>query len=150
MAAKKTSFASAKERLFLGSALAVGTCVAVCSAPILFWMLGAGVASSFICTPKEALTVMGLSGLMAAGLFAAHQRFGSAKCVRATDTSVPASGKTPIGCDPTVFDQCERIAHMALARSLWKQAKDIIENQDGFTFIFERSSHLDEQSRMDQ
>lgn len=145
MVAKKPSSASTKERLFLGSALAVGACVAACSAPILFWMLGAGLASSFICTPREALTVMGLSGLVAAGLFAIHQRFRSAKCVCANAASAPAGGGMPIACDLSVFGQSERTEHLALARSLWEQARETIEDKDGFTFVFERSPHLEEQ-----
>lgn len=145
MVAKKTSSASTRKRLFFGSALAAGTCVAVCLAPILFWMLGAGVASSFICTPKEALAVMGLSGLIAAGLFAVHQRLGSAKCVCANDPGAPAGGEMPIACDLSVFGQRERAEHLALASSLWEQAREIIENKDGFTFVFERSPQLEEQ-----
>lgn len=134
-----------RRRLWMVSAFAVGACVAVCSIPIFLGIIGVGVASSLICTPKEALVAAGLCGLIAASLFAVRQRFSPSRCVCSSETSTSAGGQAPVACDLSVFGQSERVEHMALARSLWKQAKQIIEHKDGFTFVFEQTPRLENQ-----
>jgi len=101
-------------------------------------MIGAGMAGSSVCTPKEALTVTGLSGLAAAGLFAVRRRMTSSQCRDKTDASA-----RPIACDLTVFSITERLKHVALAKSLLAHARRVIEHEDGFTFVFESSPGLE-------
>jgi hypothetical protein len=131
----------AQKHWWLGTAFAFGTCAAVCAVPIFLWMIGAGVAGSLFCTPKETLTVAGLSGLAVAGLFLARRRFTSSKCD--CEDKSQASAEMPIACDLTVFGISERIKHMALAKSLLGKARQVIEHDDGFTFIFEQSPLLE-------
>jgi hypothetical protein len=141
----KTASNIIQKRLWLGTAFALGTCVAICSAPIFLWMVGAGVASSLFCTPKEALTVAALSGLAAAGLFAVRRRINSSEC-GCEDKAIPSvHGDKAIACDLTVFSNSERNEHIALAKSLLEQARQIIEHKDGFTFVFEQSPFLEMQ-----
>jgi len=52
-------------------------------------------------------------------------------------------GDTPIACDLTVFSLSERMEHLALAKSLFQRARQIMEHDDGFTFVFEKSPSLD-------
>jgi hypothetical protein len=134
-----------RRRLWLGSALAVGGCVAVCSIPIFLGVIGVGMASSLMCTPEEALVAAGLCGVIAASLFAVRQRFSPSRCRCSSKTSASVGRDAPIACDLSVFGQSERVEHMALARSLWKQAKQIIEHKDGFTFVFEAMPILENQ-----
>jgi hypothetical protein len=140
---KKTAFNFTQKRLWLGPAFAFGICAAVCTAPIFLWIAGAGVAGSLFCTPKEALTFAGLSGLAAAGLFALRRRIASSKCDCRDKADVSADSETPIACDLTVFSISERIKHVTLAKSLLGKARQVIEHNDGFTFVFEQSARLE-------
>jgi hypothetical protein len=119
--------------------------MAVCSIPIFLGVVGVGAANWFICTPKEALVAAGLSGLVAASVFAIRQRFTSSRCACPNERIASSRGSKPIACDLTVFAQSERVEHMALARSLWGQAKEIIDLKDGFTFVFQESPLLEKQ-----
>jgi hypothetical protein len=143
MVTKKTALNITQKRAWLGTAFALATCAAVCAAPIFLWMVGAGLASSLFCTPKEALIVAGLSGLAVAGLFTTGRRINSSDrgCGDTAITSVDAN--TPIACDLTVFSISERIKHVALAKSLLGKATQVIEHRDGFTFVFEQSPVLE-------
>lgn len=132
-------------RLWLGGTLAVAACVALCSAPIFLWVVGAGMASSLICTPKEALAVAGFSGLAVAGLFAIQRWFTAPACNCDDKATASANGDQPIACDLTVFDSGERSEHIALAKELLGQAKGIIEHTNGFTFVFDQSPLVEEQ-----
>ena len=132
-----------QKRLWLGTAFALGTCVAICWAPIFLWMVGAGVASSLFCTPKEALTVAALSGLAAASLVAVRGRINSSECGCEDKATKSVHGDTPIACDLTVFSISERMEHLALAKSLLQQVNEVVEHNDGFTFVFEKSPHLE-------
>jgi hypothetical protein len=143
MVTKKTALNITQKRVCLGTALGFGTCVAVCSAPIFLWMIGAGVGSSLFCTPKEALTVAGLSGLAAAGLSAVRRRIRSSKCDCGDKAITSVQIDTHIACDLTVFSNSERIKHIALAKSLFGKASQVIEHKDGFTFVFEQSPLLE-------
>jgi hypothetical protein len=143
MVTKKTALNITQKRVWLGNAFALGTCVAICSASIFLWMAGVGVASSLVCTPKEALTVATLSGLAAAGLFAIRRRTNSSECGREDKAITSVHGDKAIACDLTVFSNSERIKHMALAKSLLEQARQVIEHKDGFTFVFEQSPFLE-------
>lgn len=134
-----------RNHFWLGGALAAGACVAVCSAPIFLWMVGAGMASSLLCTPREALTVAGISGLAVAALFAIHRWFTAPDCSCADRAVALADGDQPIACDLTVFDSGERSEHIALAKELLAQARRIIEHTNGFTFVFDKSPVIDEQ-----
>lgn len=145
MVGNKISSRSTRKRLVFGSSLAVGACVAVCSIPVLFGVLGLGVATSLVCTPQEALVAASLSGLVAASLFAVRQRLISSKCACASERVASSLPQIPIACDLTVFNESERAKHMALARSLWAEAKEIIEYKDGFTFVFQESPPLEKQ-----
>src|SRR5690242_20595498 len=133
----KTTPKIAQKRSWLGTAFAFATCAAVCAVPFFLWMIGVGAAGSLFCTPKETLTVAGLSGLAIAGLFAARRRFTSSKCDCGNKTAV--SAEMPIACDLTVFSIGERIKHVALAKLLLGKATQVTEHDDGFTFIFEQS-----------
>lgn len=143
MSTKKTASNITQKRLWLGTAFTVGTCLAVCSAPIFLWMVGAGVAGSFLCTPKEALAVGGLSGLAVAGLFIIGRRIKSSTCDCGDKATKSVHGDTPIACDLTVFSLSERIKHLAFAKSLLGKARQVIEHKDGFTFVFEQSPLLE-------
>ena len=132
-----------QKRVWLGAAFALGTCIAICSAPIFLWMVGAGVASSLFCTPKEALAVAGVSGLAMAGLFIIGLRIKLSMCECGDKATKSAPGETPIACDLTVFSIRERMEHLALAKSLLQRARQIIEHDDGFTFVFEKSPSLE-------
>jgi len=132
-----------QKRMWLGTAFALGTCVAICSTPIFLWMVGAGVASSLFCSPKEALTVAALSGLAAAGLFAVRRRNNPSECGCEDKGTKSVYGDTPIACDLTVFSLSERMEHLALAKSLLQRARQMIEHDDGFTFVFEKSPSLE-------
>jgi hypothetical protein len=145
MIAKRTASNIIQKHLWLGTAFSLGTCVAICSAPIFLWMVGLGVASSLFCTPKEALIVAALTGLAAAGPFAARRRVTSSECSCEEKgiTSVP--GDKPIACDITVFSNSERTQYIAVAKSLFEHARQIIEHEDGFTFVFEQSPLLEMQ-----
>jgi hypothetical protein len=145
MVTKKTALNITQKRVWLGAAFALGTCVAICSAPIFLWMVGAGVASSLFCTPKEALTVATLSGLAAAGLFALRRRSNSSDCGCEDKAIKSVHGDIPIACDLTVFSTTERIKHLALAKSLLGKATQVIEHEDGFIFVFEQSPLLEMQ-----
>ena len=134
-----------QKRLWLGTAFVLGTCVAICSAPIFLWMVGAGVASSLFCTPKEALTVAGVSGLAMAGLFIIARRIKLSVCECGDKATKSAPGETPIACDLTVFSISERMVHLALTKSLLQQATQVVEHDDGFTFVFEKSPLLEMQ-----
>lgn len=138
---KTTSLNMAQKRWWLGTAFAFGTCAAVCAVPIFLWMIGAGVAGSLICTPT--LTVAGLTGLAVAGLFAARRRITSSKCDCGDRADASAHREMPIACDLTVFSISERIKHIALAKSLFGKVRQVIEHDDGFTFIFEQSPLLE-------
>jgi hypothetical protein len=127
-----------KKRWWFGTAFAFGTCGAACAVPIYLSLIGAGTVGSLFCTPKEALTVVGLSGLAAAGLFALRRRGRSSQCGDKADGSA-----RPIACDLTVFSIRERIKHVALAKSLLAKARQVIEHDDGFTFVFEQSPGLE-------
>ena len=140
---KTTPLNIAQKRWWLGTVFAFGTCAAVCAVPIFLWMIGAGVTGSLFCTPKETLTVAGLSGLAVAGLLAARRRFTSSKCDCRDKAGASAHREVPIGCDLTVFNIRERIKHVALAKSLLGKARQLIEHDDGFTFIFEQSPALE-------
>jgi hypothetical protein len=131
-----------RNRFWLGGTLAAAACVAVCSAPIFLWMVGAGV-DSFWCTPKEALAVGGLSGLAVAGLFVIYRRIKSSMCDCGDNAITSVHADTPIACDLTVFSYSERIKHLVLAKSLLGKARQVIEHKDGFTFVFQQSSHLE-------
>jgi hypothetical protein len=139
MVTKKTALNIPQKRVWLGAAFALGTCVAICSAPIFLWIVGGGVVSSLFCTPKEALTVAMLSGLAAAGLFALRRLPNTSDCGREDKAIQLGHGDTPIACDLTVFSNTERIKHLALAKSLLGKARQVIEHEDGFTFVFEQS-----------
>jgi hypothetical protein len=141
MIMKTTPLNIAQKRWWLGTAFAFGTCAAICAVPIFLWMLGTGMAGSLFCTPKETLTVAGLSGLTVAGLFAARRRFTSSKCD--CGDKGDESAEMPIACDLTVFSISERIKHVALAKSLLDKAKQVTEHDDGFTFSFEQSPLLE-------
>jgi hypothetical protein len=145
MSTQKTASNITQKRLWLGTAFAVGTCVAVCSAPIFLWMVGAGVASSLFCTPKEALTIAGVSGLVVAGLFIIGRRIKSSTCECGGKATKSVHGDTPIACDLTVFSISERMEHLALAKSLLQQVSEVVEHNDGFTFVFEKSPLLERQ-----
>jgi hypothetical protein len=139
---KKSSNITQK-RVWLGTAFALGTCVAICSAPIFLWMVGGGVVSSLFCTPKEALTVAALSGLAAAGLFALRRRPNLSDCGCEDKATKSVRQDTLIACDLTVFNATERIKHLALAKSLLGKARQVIEHEDGFTFVFGQSPLLE-------
>jgi len=144
MVTKKTALNITQKRLWFDTAFALGTCAAVCAAPILLWMVGAGVvASSLFCTPKEALTAVGLSGLAVAGLFAVRRRITSSECNCGDKAITSVHADTPIACDLTVFSNSERIKHLVLAKSLLGKARQVIEHKDGFTFGFEQSPRLE-------
>ena len=143
MVTKKTVLNITQKRLWLGTAFALGTCAAVCSIPIFLWMVGAGVASSLFCTPKEAVTAAGLSGLAVAGLFAVRRRITSSECGCGDKAITSVHADTPIACDLTVFSNSERIKHLVLAKSLLGKARQVIEHKDGFTFVFEQSPRLE-------
>jgi hypothetical protein len=106
-------------------------------------MVGTGVASSLMCTPKEALTVAGTSGLAVAGIFLIGRRIKSLRCV--CGNTATKSGNAPIACDLTVFSLSERLKHIVLAKSLVQRTKQIIEHHDGFTLVFEQSPLLETQ-----
>jgi hypothetical protein len=142
MVTKKTASNIIQKRLWLGTAFALGTCVAICSAAIFLWMVGAGGASSLFCAPKEALTVAALSGLAVAGLFALRRRVNSSKCGCEDKAITSVHGDKAIVCDLTVFSHSERTEHIAIAKSLFQQARQVIEHKDGFTFVFEQSPVL--------
>ena len=129
----------------LGAAFALGSCVAICSAPIFLWIVGGGVVISLFCTPKEALAVAALCGLAAAGLLALRRRPNSSDCGCEDKAIQPGHGNTQIACDLTVFSNTERIKHLALAKSLLGKARQVIEHEDGFTFVFEQSPFLEMQ-----
>ena len=143
MVTKKTALNITQKRLWLGTAFALGTCAAVCSIPIFLWMVGAGVASSLFCTPKEAVIAAGLSGLAVAGLFAVRRRITSSECGCGDKAITSVHADTPIACDLTVFSNSERIKHLVLAKSLLGKARQVIEHKDGFTFVFEQSPRLE-------
>jgi hypothetical protein len=144
MVTKKIALNITQKRLWLGSAFAFGTCAAFCAAPIFLWMVGAGFASSLFCTPKEALTAAGLGGLAVAGLFAVRKRITtSSECDCGHKAITSGDADTAITCDLTVFSLSERIKHMALAKSLLGKARQVIEHEDGFTFVFEQSARLE-------
>src|SRR5919198_1988937 len=143
MVMKTTLLNIAQKRWWLEAAFAFGTCAALCAVPIFLWMLGAGAAGSLFCTPKETLTVAGLSGLAVVGLFAVRRRFTSSRCDCGDKADASAHTEMPIACDLTVFSISERIKHVALAKSLLDKAKQVIEHDDGFTFIFEQSPLLE-------
>ena len=143
MVTKKTALNITQKRLWLGTAFALGTCAAVCSIPIFLWMVGAGVASTLFCTPKEAVTAAGLSGLAVAGLFAVRRRITSSECGCGDKAITSVHADTPIACDLTVFSNSERIKHLVLAKSLLGKARQVIEHKDGFTFVFEQSPRLE-------
>jgi hypothetical protein len=143
MIIKKTAFYLTQKRLWLGSALAFGICAAVCAASIFLWVVGIGLAGSFFCTPKEAFTVGGLSGLAVVGLFALRRQIASSKCECEDKADASAHSATPIACDLTVFSISERIKHITLAKSLLGQARQVIEHNDGFTLVFEQSARLE-------
>ena len=132
-----------QKRLSLGTAVAFCTCVAVCSVPIFLWIVGSGVASSLFCTPREALTIAGVSGLILAGLFTIARRIKSSMCECGDKAKKSVHGDAPIACDLTVFSISERMEHLALARSLLQQVSEVVEHNDGFTFVFEKSPHLE-------
>jgi hypothetical protein len=132
-----------QKRLWLGTVFAFGTCAAVCAAPIFLWMVGAGVASSFVCTPKEALMAAGLSGLAVSGLFAVRRRIKSSECDCGDKAITSIHADTAIACDLTVFSSSERLKHMALAKTLLGKARQVIEHEDGFTFVFEQCARLE-------
>ena len=106
-------------------------------------MVGAGVASSLFCTPREALTVAGVSGLVVVGLFIIGRRIKSSTCECGDKASKSVHGDTPIACDLTVFSISERMEHLALAKSLLQQVSELVEHNDGFTFVFDKSPHLE-------
>ena len=143
MVTKKTALNITQKRLWLGTAFALGTCAAVCSIPIFLWMVGAGVASSLFCTPKEAVTAAGLSGLAVAGLFAVRRRITSSECDCGDKAITSMHTDMPIACDLTVFNNSERIKHLALAKSLLREATQVVEHKDGFTFVFQQSALLE-------
>ena len=132
-----------QKRLWLGTAFALGTCVAIYSAPIFLWMVGAGIASSLFCTRREALTVAGVSELVLAGLFIIGRRIKSSTCECGDKATKSVHGDTRIACDLTVFSISERMEHLALAKSLLQQVSEVVEHNDGFTFVFEKSPHLE-------
>jgi hypothetical protein len=136
MVTKKTALNITQKRLWLGTAFALGTCAAVCSIPIFLWMVGAGVASSLFCTPKEAVTAAGLSGLAVAGLFAVRRRITSSECGCGDKAITSVHADTPIACDLTVFSNSERIKHLVLAKSLFGKAWQVVDHKGGFTFVF--------------
>jgi hypothetical protein len=145
MVTKKTALNITQKHLWLGTAFALGTCAAACSIPIFLWMVGAGVASSLFCTPREAVTAAGLSGLAVAGLFAVRRRSKSSQCDCGDKANTSVHTNTPIVCDLTVFGNTERIKHLALGKSLFGKARQVIEHHDGFTFVFEQSPLLEMQ-----
>ena len=132
-----------QKRLWLGTAFVLGTCVAICSAPIFLCMVGASVTSSLFCTPKEALTVAGVSSLAMAGLFIIARRIKLSMCGCEDKATKSVHGDTPIACDLTVFSISERMEHLALAKSLLQQVSELVEHNDGFTFVFDKSPHLE-------
>ena len=142
---QKTALNITQKRVWLGTTFALGTCVAICFAPIFLWVAGAGVASSLFCTPREALTAAGISGLAIAGLFIIGRRIKLSMYECGDKATKSAAGETPIACDLTVFSISERMEHLALAKSLLEQARQIIEHKDGFTFVFEQSPLLEMQ-----
>jgi hypothetical protein len=145
MVTKRTALNITQKRLWLGTAFALGTCVAIGSAPIFLWMVGGGVVISLFCTPKEALTVATLSSLAAAGLFALRRRPNSSDSGCEDKATKSVRGDPPIACDLTVFSTNERIKHVALAKSLLGKARQVIEHEDSFTFVFEQSPLLEMQ-----
>lgn len=140
---KKALLNMTRNRFWLGGTFAVGACVAVCFAPIFLWMVGANVAGSFLCGPKEALAVAGLSGLAVSGLFAVRRRIKPSQCDCGDKAITSDQADEPIACDLTVFSISERIKHVALAKSLLGKARQVVEHEDGFTFVFERSPLLE-------
>jgi hypothetical protein len=137
MVTKKTNII--KERIWLGPAFAFAICVAVCSLSIFLGIVGAGEVTSLFCTPREALTMAGISGLVVTSLFMIGRRIKSSKCECEDKVSKPNDEDTPIACDLTVFSISERIKHLALAKSLLQQVREVVEHDDGFTFVFEKS-----------
>ena len=129
-----------KNGWWVGTAFAFGTCAVVCAVPLWLWLIGASVGVSFFCTAKEVLTIAGISGLAAAGLFAVRRRMRSSQYDSRDKADATAQA---IACDLTVFTITERIKHVALAKSLLGQARQVIENENGFTFVFDESPGLE-------
>jgi hypothetical protein len=115
-----------------------GTCVFICAAPVLLWVAGSGVAASFVCTPKEALIVAGVFGLLSIiSIFALRKPNTSCDCVPVKEDAAC------VACDLTVFTDSERAEHKALGDALFAKVKHIVELSNGFTLIFDPELKLD-------